>query len=55
MLIFNIFCTVYTFGLSFSFQEPDVFDEDLVDKRASLLMMHFSVNEVEFALEKLGM
>lgn len=36
------------------FQEPDAFDEDLVDKRASLLMMHFSVNEVEFALEKLG-
>ncbi|XWS38892.1 hypothetical protein CRYUN_Cryun18bG0002100 [Craigia yunnanensis] len=35
-------------------EEPDVFDEDLVDKRATLLMMHFSVNEVEFALEKLG-
>ncbi|XP_022760750.1 probable inactive DNA (cytosine-5)-methyltransferase DRM3 [Durio zibethinus] len=35
-------------------EEPDAFDEDLVDKRASLLMMHFSVDEVEFALEKLG-
>ncbi|XVE65470.1 hypothetical protein DITRI_Ditri08aG0002400 [Diplodiscus trichospermus] len=37
-------------------EEPDVnvFEEDLVDKRASLLMMHFSVNEVDFALDKLG-
>lgn len=35
-------------------EEPDVFDEDYLDKRASLLMMHFSQNEVDFALEKLG-
>ncbi|KAK6265217.1 hypothetical protein QUC31_016054 [Theobroma cacao] len=35
-------------------EEPDVFDEVHVDKRASLLMMSFSVNEVEFALDKLG-
>ncbi|XVF28147.1 hypothetical protein REPUB_Repub15cG0004200 [Reevesia pubescens] len=35
-------------------EEPDLFDEDLLDKRATLLKMHFSVNEVEFALEKLG-
>lgn len=37
-------------------EEPDVdvFDEDLIDKRASLLMMNFSVDEVEFALDKLG-
>ncbi|XVF66055.1 hypothetical protein PTKIN_Ptkin10aG0003100 [Pterospermum kingtungense] len=36
-------------------EEPDVFDEeDYIDKRTSLLMMHFSENEVDFALEKLG-
>ncbi|XP_017975645.1 PREDICTED: DNA (cytosine-5)-methyltransferase DRM2 [Theobroma cacao] len=35
-------------------EEPDVFDEVHVDKRASLLMMSFSVNEVDFALDKLG-
>ncbi|KAK8623957.1 hypothetical protein V6N13_065317 [Hibiscus sabdariffa] len=36
-------------------EEPDVFDdEDLIDKRASLLTMHFSADEVEFALDKLG-
>lgn len=31
-------------------------DEGLhIEKRASLLMMNFSVNEVDFALDKLGM
>lgn len=29
-------------------------DEDYHDKRAALLMMDFDVNEVDFALEKLG-
>lgn len=37
-------------------QEPNVMDEGLhIEKRASLLMMNFSVNEVDFALDKLGM
>ncbi|KAH7573342.1 hypothetical protein JRO89_XS03G0121600 [Xanthoceras sorbifolium] len=37
-------------------EEPDVFDVngDDDDKRATLLIMNFSVNEVDFALEKLG-
>lgn len=35
-------------------EEPDIIDQDIHDKRASLLMMNFSVNEVEFALNKLG-
>lgn len=36
-------------------EEPDVMDEGLhIEKRASLLMMNFSVNEVDFALDKLG-
>ncbi|KAB1213788.1 hypothetical protein CJ030_MR5G021920 [Morella rubra] len=34
--------------------EPDVQNEVHDDKRASLLMMKFSVNEVEFAIDKLG-
>ncbi|XP_021889490.1 probable inactive DNA (cytosine-5)-methyltransferase DRM3 isoform X2 [Carica papaya] len=36
------------------YSEPDIIDQDIHDKRASLLMMNFSVNEVEFALNKLG-
>ncbi|XP_052291972.1 probable inactive DNA (cytosine-5)-methyltransferase DRM3 isoform X2 [Citrus sinensis] len=36
-------------------EEPNVMDEGLhIEKRASLLMMNFSVNEVDFALDKLG-
>jgi hypothetical protein len=35
-------------------QEPDVHNGVNDDKRASLLMMKFSVNEVEFAIDKLG-
>ncbi|OMO53419.1 DNA (cytosine-5)-methyltransferase DRM2-like protein [Corchorus capsularis] len=35
-------------------EEPDAFEEFYIDKRASLLMMNFSVNEVDFALDKLG-
>lgn len=35
-------------------QEPDIFGVD-DDKRASLLRMNFSVKEVDFAMEKLGM
>ncbi|XP_059448487.1 probable inactive DNA (cytosine-5)-methyltransferase DRM3 isoform X3 [Corylus avellana] len=35
-------------------EEPDVHNGVNDDKRASLLMMKFSVNEVEFAIDKLG-
>lgn len=35
-------------------QEPDVHNGVEDDKRASLLMMKFSVNEVDFAIDKLG-
>lgn len=36
-------------------QEPDMASGVNDGKRASLLMMNFSVNEVEFAIDKLGM
>ena len=38
-------------------QEPDAFDanNDDDDKRATLLIMNFSVDEVDSALDKLGM
>ncbi|KAL7252286.1 hypothetical protein ACSBR1_014018 [Camellia fascicularis] len=35
-------------------EEPDVFDVDNDDRRASLLMMNFSLDEVNFAMDKLG-
>lgn len=35
-------------------EEPDVYNGVADDKRASLLMMNFSVNEVAFAIDKLG-
>ncbi|KAM7270482.1 hypothetical protein ACFE04_029696 [Oxalis oulophora] len=35
-------------------EEPDLFDEVHVNKRASLLMMNFSRSEIEFAFSKLG-
>ncbi|KAJ8767389.1 hypothetical protein K2173_017433 [Erythroxylum novogranatense] len=35
--------------------EPDVFDEVCNDKRSYLLKMDFSADEVEFAMDKLGM
>lgn len=37
-----------------STQEPDAYDA-VKDKKASLLRMSFSVDEVEFAFDKLGM
>ena len=50
LLNFNVW-----FGIIFSlWQEPDVHNGVNDDKRASLLMMKFSVNEVEFAIDKLG-
>lgn len=43
------------FGIIFNlWQEPDVHNGFGDDKRASLLMMNFSVNEVAFAIDKLG-
>lgn len=36
-------------------QEPDILDGGNDDRRASLLMMNFSVDEVDFAMNKLGM
>jgi hypothetical protein len=43
------------FGIIFNlWQEPDVYNGVADDKRASLLMMNFSVNEVAFAIDKLG-
>ncbi|GLT34746.1 hypothetical protein SLA2020_092450 [Shorea laevis] len=47
-------CYPQTSGLIQPKEEPDEFDEFYVDKRASLLMMNFSENEVDFALGKLG-
>ncbi|XP_057959036.1 probable inactive DNA (cytosine-5)-methyltransferase DRM3 isoform X2 [Malania oleifera] len=35
-------------------EEPDVYNQRNGDKRASLLMMNFSVGEVKFAMDKLG-
>ncbi|WJX90786.1 DNA (cytosine-5)-methyltransferase [Trifolium repens] len=35
-------------------EEPDEFNEDFEDKRGTLLMMNFSVEEVEYAIRKLG-
>ncbi|KAH7510471.1 hypothetical protein FEM48_ZijujUnG0127600 [Ziziphus jujuba var. spinosa] len=35
-------------------EEPEIASEINDGKRASLLMMNFSVNEVEFAIDKLG-
>lgn len=34
-------------------EEPDEFNEDFQDKRCTLLMMNFSVEEVESAIRKL--
>lgn len=36
-------------------QEPDILDGGNDDRRASLLMMNFSVDKVDFAMNKLGM
>lgn len=36
-------------------QEPDELSDDFEDKSSTLLMMNFSVEEVEFAIRKLGM
>lgn len=37
-------------------QEPDVCSEDIhFDKKASLLMMNFSVDEIQHAMATLGM
>jgi len=36
-------------------QEIDEIIEDIEDSRGTLLMMNFSVEEVEFAIRKLGM
>jgi hypothetical protein len=36
-------------------QEVDEIIEDIEDSRSTLLMMNFSVEEVEFAIRKLGM
>lgn len=35
-------------------EEPDMFDEYYVDKKASLLSMNFTEKEIDFALDKLG-
>lgn len=35
-------------------QEPDAHNEVYDDKRASLLMMNFTVDDVAFAIDKLG-
>ncbi|XP_057471385.1 LOW QUALITY PROTEIN: probable inactive DNA (cytosine-5)-methyltransferase DRM3 [Actinidia eriantha] len=35
-------------------EEPDVLNEVSDERRASLLMMNFSVNEINFAMDKLG-
>lgn len=44
------------FSLIFNlWQEPDVSSGVNDDKRATLVMMKFSVDEVEFAMDKLGM
>ena len=49
-----LFCCML-FGIIFNlWQEPDVHNGFGDDKRASLLMMNFSVNEVAFAIDKLG-
>ena len=44
------------FSLIFNpLQEPDVLNEVSDEKRASLLMMNFSVNEINSAMDRLGM
>ncbi|GMP57219.1 hypothetical protein CsSME_00021393 [Camellia sinensis var. sinensis] len=46
--------TLFAYSVSEYFCEPDVFDVDNDDRRASLLMMNFSLDEVNFAMDKLG-
>lgn len=56
-LIWHMF-VLFEFNYSLAqslLQEPDEIDEVNDDKRASLLKMNFSVKDVDFAIQKLGM
>lgn len=53
MILFVSVCT-WLGSIFYFWQEPDLADGLDEGKRASLLMMNFSPNEVEFAIDKLG-
>ena len=55
-IVFDKFLGCINFhGFFNSLQEPDVLFGVSDERRASLLMMNFSVNEINFAMDKLGM
>lgn len=54
--LWHVFWLIQFVSLTKSFlQEIDELNIEIDDKRGSLLMMNFSIEEVEFAIRKLGM